>query len=138
MYASWLAVFRPRYGGVVWMDARSLDVLAYDLAAQHVLGNDMRDTLSIHVIIQGGRTPRARQRRKAGAQRGRRLAAEDLSYQDVGALRTSPEATLPHQLRVLSRTVRFQHSSKHVVQRGGAMPVATFRTPADHDLEAAR
>src|SRR5262245_248780 len=138
MYASWLAVFRPRYGGVVRMDARSLDVLAHDLPAQHMLGNDMRRALSIHMIIQGGCTSRTRQRSKPGAQRRRRLGAEDLSYQDVRPLRTSSEATLPHQLGVLSRTVRFQHRSKHVMQRGGAVPVATFRAQADHDLEAAR
>ena len=100
------------------MDARSFDVLADDLPSDHVCGDDTRDALAIHSIIQGRRAPRARQCGKPGAQCGRCLAREDLSHQHVGALRAAAEAALPRHLGVRLRTVRRQLSSKHVVQRG--------------------
>src|SRR5678815_2984035 len=55
----------------------------------------------------------------------------------LGPLCTSPETTLPLQLGVLRRTVRFQHSPAHVVQGGRPVAVPTLGTAADHDLETA-
>src|SRR5689334_9897179 len=98
MYASWLAVFRPHYYRVTRMNARSLDVLADDPPADHVLGDDMRGALGIYAIIQSGRTSRARESRKPAAERWHRICGEDLSHQDVGALGASSEAALPRQL----------------------------------------
>src|ERR1041385_5941512 len=100
MCASWLTVFRPHCYGLVRMNARPLDVLANDPATHHMLCDDMCDALSIHSIIQSRRAARARERGEPGSERRRRLG-EDLSHQHVGALRAAPEATLPHQLRVL-------------------------------------
>jgi hypothetical protein len=117
------------------MDARSFDVLADDLRAHHMLGDDVRYALRIHPIIQSGRTARAREGRKPAPQQWHRFGGEDLSHQDVGSLRASPEATLPHQLRVLLRTVGFQRSLEHVAEACGSPAIAAFRTTTNHDLE---
>jgi hypothetical protein len=119
------------------MDAGPLDVLANDLSPHHMLGDDVYYALTIHPIIQSGGAPRARERGKAGAQRWHRLAGEDLSYQHVGALGAASEATLPHQLGVLLRTVRRQRGSKHIVQHGRSVTVTALRPTADDDLEPA-
>jgi hypothetical protein len=117
------------------MDARSLDVLPDDLSTHDVRGDDVGRTLWIDSIIQSGRAPRARQGRKPAAQHRRRLIGEDLSHQHIGALGAPPEATLPHLLGVLSRTVRLERALEHVVERGRATPATSFGTAANHDLE---
>jgi hypothetical protein len=119
------------------MDAGALDVLADDPASHHVICNDMCDALTIHPIIQSSRATRTGQCGKAGSERWHCLAGEDLSHQHIGALRTAPEATLPHQLGVLLRTQRRQRGAEHVVKRGRSVTVPAFWTAADDDLEAA-
>jgi hypothetical protein len=118
------------------VDAGPFDVLSDDLAPHHVPGNDVRGALWIDAIIQGGCTARAWQGRKPAAQDRRRFTGEDLSHQHVRALRAPPEATLPRDLGVLSRTVRVQRGAERVVERRGSAMVATLGAPADHDLEA--
>jgi hypothetical protein len=119
------------------MDAGALDVLANDPTSHHVLCDDMCDALNIHPIIQSRRAARAGERGEPGSQHWHRLAGEDLSHQHIGALRTAPEATLPHQLGVLLRTLRRQRGAEHVVKRGRSVTVPAFWTAADDDLEAA-
>jgi hypothetical protein len=84
-------------------DARTLDELTYDLAADHVLRDYALDARGIDPIIQGRSTTWAGQHRKAGAER--LLACDELAYQNVRSLCASAEAALPHQLRALARTV---------------------------------
>jgi hypothetical protein len=117
------------------MDARPLDVLPDDLPTHDVRGDDVRGALWIDAIIQSGRAPRARQGRKPAPQHRRRLTGEDLSHQHIGALGASPEATLPHLLGVLSRTVRLERGLEHVVEHGRAAPAAALGPAANHDLE---
>src|SRR5678815_5232703 len=103
MYASWLAIFRSHGYGITRVDARSLDVLAYDLPSHNMLADDTLHALRVHPIIQSGRTSRARDGRKPTTECRPRFCGEELSHQDVGSLRTSAEATLPGHLGVLLR-----------------------------------
>lgn len=118
------------------MDARSFDVLADDLPAHHMVGDDVGCALRIDPIIQSGRTTRAREGRKPTPQRWHWCGGEDLSHQDVGSLRAASEATLPHQLGGGSRTLGFEGRPERVVEDRGAAAVAAFRTTANDDLEA--
>ena len=117
------------------MDARSFDVRADDLPAHHMVGDHVLNALSVHVIIQSSRTARTRESRKPAPQRDPGLCGEDLSYQDVGSLRASPETTLPVQLSVLSRTMRLQHVPECIVEYGRSTTITTFGPPTNHDLE---
>src|ERR1041384_4077315 len=135
MYESWLAVFRPHCYGVTRMNARSLDVLADNLPAHHMAGDHTLRTFGIHPIIQSGRTARTRERRKPAAQRGHWCGRKDLPHQDVGALCTAPDASLPEQLGVLARAACLQRVREGVVKHRGAATIPALRPPANHDLE---
>jgi len=117
------------------VNTRSFDVLADDLSAHDMLGDEVRDALGIHPIIQSGRTSRSRQGGKPAPEHARRIRGEDLSHQDVGALGASAEAALPHQLGVLSRTMRVQHGPERLAERGGTAAIAALGAAADQDLE---
>ena len=62
------------------MDARPLDVLADDLPAHDMLGDDLLHALRVYPIIQSGRTSRAWEGRKPTAERGGWFCGEDLSH----------------------------------------------------------
>ncbi len=117
------------------MDARPLDIRSDDLPTHDVLGDDVGRALWIDPIIQSGRASRAWQGRKPAAEHRRRLTGEDLSHQHVRPLGAPPEATLPHLLGVLTRTVGLELRLEHVVERGRATPPAALGPAADHDLE---
>lgn len=85
-------------------DARPLDELANDLAANHVRYDNSFDSCRIHSIIQGCGAARTRQRGKPGAQRG--LLSYKLAHEHIGPLRTAPETALPGELRAVPRAVR--------------------------------
>jgi hypothetical protein len=118
------------------MDAGPFHVLPDDAAAHHMLGDDVRNTLGVHPIIQSSCTSRTWERCKPAAQSWHHLGGEDLSYQNVRALGAAPEAALPHQLGVLFRTVRFQHRSAGFMEDGRSMAVAALGATTDQDLEA--
>ncbi|HET9621376.1 MAG TPA: hypothetical protein VFP84_08430 [Kofleriaceae bacterium] len=119
------------------MNAGPLDEVPDDLPLPHVLRDDVLGTLRIDVIIQSGRTPRARDRRKPAAERGHRLRGEDLPDQDVGALRAPTKAALPRDLGVLSRTVVLERVDEHGVERLRSTAAAALGAAADDDLEPA-
>lgn len=120
------------------MDARSLDVRADDLPADHVTRDDVLYALRVHSIVQSGRTSGTGESGQAAPKLRRRLLGEDLSHQNIGPLCTSSETTLPDQLGVLLRTVCLQNGSERVVKCGGSMAVTTFGAATDHDLETTR
>ena len=117
-------------------DARSLDELANDLATNHVLHYHAFDASRVHPIIQRGRAARSGQRRKPTTEGWRRFS-DELAHQYVWPLRAPAKAALPHQLRAVTRVVRFQRRSEHLMKRRGATSIAAFRASADDDLEAA-
>jgi hypothetical protein len=88
-------------------DARPLDELAHDLTTYHVLNDDTIDSPRIHPIIQRRHPAGARQRRKASTER-RLCVGDDLSNENVGALRAASEAALPDELDVFARAVCFE------------------------------
>jgi hypothetical protein len=118
-------------------DARALDEVANDLAANYMLDNHAFYSCYVHSIIQRGRAARSRQRRKPTAER-RRWLRYQLAHEHVGSLRAAPEAALPHQLGALARIVRLQRGSEHVMKGRRAATVAAFGASANNDLEATR
>lgn len=114
-------------------DARALDEVANDLAADYVLNNHAFYSCCVHSIIQRGHAARSRQRSKPAAES--RLFGDYLAHEDVRPLRAPTEATLPHQLRALARVVRLERRSEHLVKRRGLPAVAALRASAHNDLE---
>jgi hypothetical protein len=88
-------------------DARPLDELAHDLPTQYVLNDDTLDAPRVHPIIQGCHAARARQGRKPGPE-ARLSVGDDLTHEDIRALRAASEAALPHELGLLACIVRFE------------------------------
>jgi hypothetical protein len=93
------------------MDARELDQLSYDLATCDVLKNHTFHPLGIDPIIQSCSAARARERRKAGAER-RSAPHRDLANEHVRALRTTAETALPGQLGPLAHPIRVDRGPK--------------------------
>jgi hypothetical protein len=117
-------------------DARALDELANDLATNHMLLDDAFYTGRVHSIIQRCHASRARQGRKASAER--RLIAHELAHEHVGALRAAAKAALPHQLGAFAGVLGVEGRAKQIVQLGRATAVAALGAAADDDLEPAR
>lgn len=88
-------------------DARPLDELAHDLPANYVLRDDTFDAPRVHPIIQRCHAARARQGRKPRSE-ARLRVGNDLTHQDVWALRAASKAALPNELGLFARVVRFE------------------------------
>jgi len=116
-------------------DARSLDKLANEQASNHVLYNDTFHARSVHSIIQSCRAPRARQGRKPTADLGARIRHE-LPHEDVRALRTAAETTLPGDLGLVARRIRLESRVKQLLKRARSTTIAALGATTDHDLEA--
>ena len=96
------------------MDARALYVLANDLPAYDMLADDPLHACRIDPIIQSCSSARARGGRKPTSEcRG---SGEDLSHQDVRALRAASEAALPHELRPVARVLRDERLLEHFMK----------------------
>jgi len=117
------------------MDARSLDVLADNLPALHVLHDHLLHPPWLHPIIQSRRAAWPWEGRKPTAGEPAWWGGEDLPHQDVRALGAAPETTLPGELGRLAHAVGLERRTEHLVQRGGAAPVATLGAAADHHSE---
>jgi hypothetical protein len=115
-------------------DARSLDELANDLAANNVLNNHALYAGRVHPIIQCGRAARSRQRGKPATQSRRRIS-EQLAHEHVGTLRAATEAALPHQVCAVARSVGLERRSEHLMKRGGTTSIAAFGASADDYLK---
>jgi len=96
-------------------DARALDELANDLAADYMLLDDSLHPAGVGPIIQRGHATRARQGRKAGAERRASRIAHELANEDIGPLRTAAETALPGQLGMVARTICFERAAKQLV-----------------------
>jgi hypothetical protein len=119
------------------VDTRSLDQVANDLPAVHMLDHDAQDPRGIHPIIQSGQAARARQRGKPATDERAGLCGDDLAHEYVRPLRTATEAALPHELGVFTSTVRFERGPEHLVKRRGTPAITALRSSADHDPEPA-
>jgi hypothetical protein len=118
-------------------NARSLDEVANDVASYNMLYDNTFHARSVHSIIQSCRASRAWHGRKPTADLGARIDHE-LADQDVRALCTAAETTLPRDLGVLSCRVRVQRVVKQLLKRARSAPVAALRAATDHDLETPR
>ena len=115
-------------------DARSLDELAHDLTANHMLRDDTLDALRIDTIIQCRHAARARQGRKPCTQ-ARSLIRHDLANEDVRALRAAAKTALPDELCAVTRVVAFERRAKYLVQLARRPAIAAFRPATNDDFE---